>query len=473
MSSEQYTSHKHPRIGGRGSVTFDEDSLLHDSQNNKINNNASNHQSSSSSSTLKSSTVGGGEGTTTNYQPENNNLSNKQQHTGIYSNDPDLKHIHSNSTVNTVPSPPRNPRMTRAMRSLAMHGGDLLSSSSSSLSSLSNPFPDGNNSASYYSSNNIYDGTNHSSYATNDYPKPRATSGSEIGLELDPQTTKVIEVYGFVGWISTFLAYIGYLLWAYLPESLLHEIGVSYYPNKYWALAAPAMLLLSVISYSTIYGSIGFFVNPHLNSYETLDDHYSKPFTLLSARSASINRTNSNSVRERKGSGSKSPHKLRSRAGTTGTINNNNLQTTGTTTTGAGATVHDSHTCTDCGSVVGYKQHNYHSNSYTLPKDSSPSPIHSGSTPSIQSPLRGPGVRAAHGVAPVASVIPAYNTSPNVSRANSNLYPTLRSGYPILELNIDQTMPTPDIADVPVTLINRLQFGFRQQKYQKFRIVKE
>jgi hypothetical protein len=69
------------------------------------------------------------------------------------------------------------------------------------------------------------------------------TSGSEVGLELDPATGKVspsprnanqqlmsryvhqqvIEVYGFVGWIATFFAWVAYLLWAFLPEQVLHQ----------------------------------------------------------------------------------------------------------------------------------------------------------------------------------------------------------------------------------------------------------
>ena len=51
--------------------------------------------------------------------------------------------------------------------------------------------------------------------------RSRATSGSEVGLELDPQRAKAIEVYGFIGWALTFAAWVGYLLWAFLPESVL------------------------------------------------------------------------------------------------------------------------------------------------------------------------------------------------------------------------------------------------------------
>jgi hypothetical protein len=108
----------------------------------------------------------------------------------------------------------------------------------------------------------------------------RATSGSEVGLELDPQRAKIVEVYGFVGWIASFAAWIGYLLWTYLPESVLHDVGVSYYPNKYWALAAPATLVLAVCSYTTVYGAIGLASNPPLSARDTLSDGYSKRLVL-------------------------------------------------------------------------------------------------------------------------------------------------------------------------------------------------
>lgn len=104
----------------------------------------------------------------------------------------------------------------------------------------------------------------------------RTTSGSEVGIELDPQQAKVVEVYGFVGWIVAYAALTGYILWAYLPESVLHSIGVTYYPDRYWAVAAPSMLLMLVMFYTTIYGLIGMANNPHVDSFDCLVDGYSK-----------------------------------------------------------------------------------------------------------------------------------------------------------------------------------------------------
>ena len=40
-------------------------------------------------------------------------------------------------------------------------------------------------------------------------------------------------VYGFVGWITTLVCFVVFLLWAYLPADALHTLGVSYYPSQY------------------------------------------------------------------------------------------------------------------------------------------------------------------------------------------------------------------------------------------------
>lgn len=53
---------------------------------------------------------------------------------------------------------------------------------------------------------------------------------------INPQSIKKeanTEVYGFVGWVASFFGFGLYLMWAYLPDHILHELGVSYYPDKY------------------------------------------------------------------------------------------------------------------------------------------------------------------------------------------------------------------------------------------------
>ena len=54
------------------------------------------------------------------------------------------------------------------------------------------------------------------------------------------------EYYGFVLYLFSSLCFAVYLLWAYLPSPFLHALGIYYYPNRWWALAVPAFLIVGV-----------------------------------------------------------------------------------------------------------------------------------------------------------------------------------------------------------------------------------
>ena len=52
----------------------------------------------------------------------------------------------------------------------------------------------------------------------------------------EPARGATAEVYGFVGWITSFLALGAYLVWAYVPDSVLRHAGFTYLPDKYAAV---------------------------------------------------------------------------------------------------------------------------------------------------------------------------------------------------------------------------------------------
>ena len=81
-------------------------------------------------------------------------------------------------------------------------------------------------------------------------------------------------VYGFVGWIGTLVCYVLYLLWAYLPVEVLHSLGVTYYPSRYWAVALPAYICVCVVFVFTTYIGYCLANNPPLDSFNTLTDQY-------------------------------------------------------------------------------------------------------------------------------------------------------------------------------------------------------
>jgi phosphatidylinositol glycan class P protein len=68
------------------------------------------------------------------------------------------------------------------------------------------------------------------------------------------------EYYGFALYLASSAAFLMYILWAYIPAPMLHQMGIHYYPNRWWALAVPCWLVVLVIyiyvalaSYNTRY----------------------------------------------------------------------------------------------------------------------------------------------------------------------------------------------------------------------------
>jgi phosphatidylinositol glycan class P protein len=55
------------------------------------------------------------------------------------------------------------------------------------------------------------------------------------------------EYYGFALYLASSVAFLIYTLWAYLPSPFLHQLGIYYYPNRWWALAVPAWLVVLVM----------------------------------------------------------------------------------------------------------------------------------------------------------------------------------------------------------------------------------
>ncbi|KAF2404549.1 PIG-P-domain-containing protein, partial [Trichodelitschia bisporula] len=55
------------------------------------------------------------------------------------------------------------------------------------------------------------------------------------------------EYYGFALYVASSFAFGMYVLWAFLPSPFLHRLGLHYYPNRWWALAVPAWLVVLVV----------------------------------------------------------------------------------------------------------------------------------------------------------------------------------------------------------------------------------
>ncbi|BBN20171.1 phosphatidylinositol N-acetylglucosaminyltransferase subunit P [Marchantia polymorpha subsp. ruderalis] len=109
--------------------------------------------------------------------------------------------------------------------------------------------------------------------------KDGAPTSSSLGLPVGG--AKPLEVYGFVGSIGSLVSYAVYIIWAYTPESWLHALGITYYPSRYWAIAIPSYVIISVLFICVLYVSFNFLATNPPQSRYTLYDEYTRPSTDL------------------------------------------------------------------------------------------------------------------------------------------------------------------------------------------------
>ncbi|EIW55008.1 PIG-P-domain-containing protein [Trametes versicolor FP-101664 SS1] len=80
------------------------------------------------------------------------------------------------------------------------------------------------------------------------------------------------EFYGFVAWASTYLLFVLYLAWALLPDRAILALGVSWYPNREWALLVPAYgMVLVLLTYFT-YFALALAGTPAFADLRTITD---------------------------------------------------------------------------------------------------------------------------------------------------------------------------------------------------------
>ncbi|KAL3632414.1 hypothetical protein CASFOL_025398 [Castilleja foliolosa] len=87
---------------------------------------------------------------------------------------------------------------------------------------------------------------------------------------------KLSEVYGFVGSITTVVATVVFFIWAYVPDDWLHSIGIYYYPSRYWALAMPTYLVVTIVLAITFYIGMNFMATPPPTSLNSMFDEFSR-----------------------------------------------------------------------------------------------------------------------------------------------------------------------------------------------------
>ncbi|XP_003380418.1 phosphatidylinositol N-acetylglucosaminyltransferase subunit P [Trichinella spiralis] len=81
-------------------------------------------------------------------------------------------------------------------------------------------------------------------------------------------------VYGFVLLLTSAFGLASYLVWAFVPDSYLHKCNLTYLPDKYWALAIPAYIMVSFVVYELFL--IGYYLinSDWIESVETVDEDF-------------------------------------------------------------------------------------------------------------------------------------------------------------------------------------------------------
>jgi len=82
--------------------------------------------------------------------------------------------------------------------------------------------------------------------------------------------------YGFVLYLSSWVCLALYLVWAYIPDKWLNDIGLTYWPQKYWAIAGPTYLCVAFVFVVIFYLAINLTITPALCSWHTVTDEYAK-----------------------------------------------------------------------------------------------------------------------------------------------------------------------------------------------------
>ncbi len=80
--------------------------------------------------------------------------------------------------------------------------------------------------------------------------RPTTPDASDVELEPVARASPRVptyEYYGFVLYLFSSLTFLIYLLWSYLPSPFLHALGIYYFPDRWWSLALPSFLVMTLV----------------------------------------------------------------------------------------------------------------------------------------------------------------------------------------------------------------------------------
>ncbi|KAJ9600089.1 hypothetical protein L9F63_009600 [Diploptera punctata] len=82
-------------------------------------------------------------------------------------------------------------------------------------------------------------------------------------------------VYGFMLYLGCYSAFTLFFVWAVIPDSFLHSIGLTYWPQKYWAVAIPIYIGLAIALFAVvIYPAMNLSMIPPFDDLSTVTDQH-------------------------------------------------------------------------------------------------------------------------------------------------------------------------------------------------------
>jgi len=91
-----------------------------------------------------------------------------------------------------------------------------------------------------------------------------------------PSPTESRANYGFALYLASKTAFVVYLVWAFIPSNWLAVIGLTYLPQKYWAIAIPVWVCCVIVVIALLYPAINMLLVPPMNDHRILTDSFAR-----------------------------------------------------------------------------------------------------------------------------------------------------------------------------------------------------
>lgn len=83
---------------------------------------------------------------------------------------------------------------------------------------------------------------------------------------------QTVELYGFFFWNLTALLFLAFLIWCFVPTPILNSWGFTYIPNKYYAIAVPTWIVITMCCIVLAYVGFSQMHVHNQDSYFTMQD---------------------------------------------------------------------------------------------------------------------------------------------------------------------------------------------------------